>query len=155
MTTAAYRDGIIAADTQLTHGKHIKGTCHKIVELRDGLVYVAACDLRDEEVFKDILLDKLEEFHEFKKDFEAIVFKDGSLYMAYQNSILSPLTQSYIAIGTGWEIAMAAMMRGDSAEEAVKLAAAMDIYTSEPIDTYDTKITQGQKTNKGRKARAT
>lgn len=153
MTTAAYRDGIIAADTQLTHDEHIRGVCHKIVELSSDIVYVAACDTRDEEIFKEMLLSTTGEFHKFKKDFEAIVFKQGQMYTSYGNSILVPLSQSYIAIGSGWELAMAGMMRGDSAEDAVKFAATMDIYTSEPVDTYDTKIKKGQTTNPRRKGR--
>lgn len=150
MTTIATRSGIIAADTQVTWADHLKGFQHKIHKLPNGDVVAVAGEFKDELKLKEWLLNGGDQ-PKTSKNFEAIVYKEGVLWYCGRHMILAPIEGEYYAIGTGWELAMAAMAKGASAEEAVKFAATMDIYTSEPVETYDTKIEAGQATNKGRK----
>lgn len=153
MTTIAYRDGILAADTQVTLGNHIKGVGRKITELQPGLVIAVAGDSRDEAKFKRWILagadpDNPPEFA--KKEFEAFVIKNKEVFICERHPILMPLEQTFYAIGSGWELAIAAMQFGRSAKEAVEFASTLDIHTSLPVDTYD--IKKAGKVVKGRKA---
>lgn len=137
MTTIAYRDGVLAADTLATWGKvKVDQKCQKLWKLRDGSLvggsgaYNQVCTAV--EILKTIL-DKREQ-----KDLPAFKLKDADLLFVSANGggvflfargweDISHLP--YFAIGHGRDFALAAMDAGASATEAVKIAIDRDVYT--------------------------
>jgi len=72
-------------------------------------------------------------------DLDALVLGingDMSLYQASKGEIGGPIPikQEFFAIGSGMQPAMAAMWMGASPEEAIRIAAKVDIYTNTDIE---------------------
>lgn len=140
MTTIAMKDGIIASDTQLTWGSERHYTT-KIVELsRSGLVIACAGIARSERRAHEIFSDpnwKSMDLSERAKEFSALLFDGTQLYLLTGNYIPIPVTDTYIAIGSGAAYALAAMSLGCSAKDAVKVASRFDIYTNDIVEEYE------------------
>lgn len=134
MTTVAAKNGEIAADTQLT-GAYVFRV-QKVVRLQDGgvaggaghwakayagLSWLAAGEQGEPPKIKgvDIL----------------IIRPDGSIWIAEGEWPAYPLLDKFAAIGAGAQAAVAAMQDGAGAVEAVKKAARIDPYTSDPVQT--------------------
>lgn len=128
------------------------------MEVRPGYVYAAIGDVRDDAHFIRYLREceassnPIEvERAKLRKEFEAIILRDGVPYFADKNCILTRLDHPFIAQGSGWELATAAMHMGLSAYDAVMFACELDIYSSPPLDIYDST----KQTYTRRKKRAT
>ncbi len=148
MTTIAYRDGKLAADTQITYHGGIKGITKKIDILPDGRVLACAGDVVAEYWFKQLIqgVKIPKEKHKFK-ELEAIVIDGDKAYVCWGSPELIELNDNYLSIGHGATIARAGMAIGLSAKEAVMMAGEVDIYTNKVIDVYDAKrkkITYGK-----------
>lgn len=139
MTTIAYKDGILAADSQLTVGKNIKmDSDPKIYTLPNGVILAPAGDSDKITAASKFFSqpdweDKIDEAPNFKKGFEALVVSKGRIYYCFNNCIVTPMCHRFFALGSGWQIANAAMHSGLSAEEAVKFASELDIYTNNKV----------------------
>ena len=133
MTTVAYKDGILAADSQTTSG-HIQSgsTFSKIRKFNGG--YAAFSGLcSDMPILFDLIKGKEVEGETKDIDATAIVMpNEGKPYQASVDSLGNlykhPISK-FSAIGSGWTIAMGAMQSGASAKEAVKAAIKLDIYS--------------------------
>lgn len=140
MTTIAYKDGIISSDTQLTWGNE-KHYTRKISELpRTGIVIACAGTARHERRAHEIFNDpgwKSMNLSEKAKDFSALLFIDNELYLLTGNYIPIPITDNYIAIGSGAAYAIAAMSLGCSAKDSIKVASKFDINTNELTEDYE------------------
>jgi ATP-dependent protease HslVU (ClpYQ) peptidase subunit len=162
MTTIAYKDGILAADTQLTLGDNIRAiSSPKIMQLNNDTVLAAAGGtgeiLKAKAFFtRNDWWDKLDESPTFKKDddddggFEALLWFKGNLYMCSGNCYPEPLVDGYYAIGNGWILALAAMKLGQSAPEAILFAGEHNIYTNKIVQTLNVKELQTKKTRRSR-----
>lgn len=144
MTTLAYKDGVLAADTQMSSGGIKMRYGNKIKLLPSGVVIAAAGDIRrnlEMEAFfsKPDWKDKLDEAPVWKKGPEAIVLSEGGAYWCQNNCILVPITHGFYAAGSGWHIAMGGMHMGLSAVQAVELASELDIYTNNEVTSFDVK----------------
>ena len=133
MTTIAYRDGILAADSQTTAGHlSVSSAQSKIRKFDDG--YAAFSGLcSDMPILFDLIKGKEIEGDTKNLDAKAIVMpNEGKPYQAYVDSLgklyKHPINK-FSAIGSGWAIAMGAMQSGASAKEAVKAAIKLDIYS--------------------------
>lgn len=132
MTTIAYRDGVIACDSQIT--STYKGKGKKIHRVNDSLVGICG-RLTSAMLFIDWLEEqgippsKLQE----DDDFEAIQLTPKGVF--YWDSRLRPVrvTDKFTAIGSGCDFAMGAMAVGADAKEAVRAAAKLDTYTGGAI----------------------
>lgn len=140
MTTIAYKDGILAADTQLTTG-NIKGLCRKIEIYPAGEVVAAAGLAVDGFAFQEWYhSEKKKKRPKFGKGFELFMIKvDGSTVFYEDDCIEMPMVDPIYSNGSGFAIAKAAMLMGLSSKEAVKLAGQVEINTNTLVDTYDTK----------------
>ncbi len=139
MTTIAYKDGILAADTQLTYGGGIAGTTKKIEKLANGMIVAVAGDVDKEFWWKQAIQGtKIPKENRSFKGLEAIVLDGTKVYHCYDDIALIELHDKYEAAGHGGKLAMAGMSIGMSAKEAVKFAGGIDIYTNQIVDTYDT-----------------
>lgn len=136
MTTIAYRDGVLAADSQVTLGSmRLPGSALKIGKTKAGVLYggagsVAACG----EFFDWVNSPDDGELPEGEYS-GIIVLPKGEVMEIENGSFLPKMKQKFIAVGSGAPYALAAMMAGATAQEAVKIATKLDIHSSGPIKT--------------------
>ncbi len=135
MTTIAVRDGVMAADTQLS-----SGTIHraqKIFELPGGGC-VGGCGTwaKAYAAISWLLSGRQGDAPEFE-DAELVILKpDGSVWIACERFPEFPLLDDTAAVGCGAPAAMALMHAGFSAKDAVKATCKTDPGSSEPIQVY-------------------
>ena len=140
MTTIAYKDGILASDTQLTWENERHYTRKIAVLPRTGIVIACAGGAKTERKAHDIFNDpawKSLDLSKKAKEFSALLFDDSELYLLTGDYIPIPVTDAYIAIGTGAPYALAAMSLGCSAADSIKVASKFDVNTNDIVDTYD------------------
>jgi ATP-dependent protease HslVU (ClpYQ) peptidase subunit len=139
LTTIAYKQGILATDTQLTWGNERHYTS-KVKTLPTGIIIacsgIAASERRAHEIFSDANWRSLD-LSEKAKSFSAMLFINCELYLLTGNYIPIPITDRFFAIGTGAPYALAAMSLGCSAHDAIKLAADFDVNTNKVIEEYE------------------
>ena len=136
MTTVAYRDGVMACDSQLTGGfKSV--TPSKVVIGRSKMVgfcgdyasgYAGAQYLAEE------ASDKPESHSD--DDNEYIVTDGKRIWLADTRLRLAPVGDKFWAVGSGGIAAMAAMYAGADAETAVKIAIKVDEYSGGKVRTF-------------------
>lgn len=133
MTTIAYKDGVLAADTRCTIDDVIDQSEHKkVFHLKNGALVGLAGDLgvitavlkklrRDPDDFEVIKVEK--------KELNAIYVRaDGKVFEKDSNGWI-PVTAKYAATGSGYLAALVAMRCGKSAREAIKIAIEFDKNT--------------------------
>ena len=138
MTTIAYRNGIMASDSRAYSGGSIPiGNKSKIECLEDGtLIGVSSTIPGGSEIIKQWFKDGFPTKPDYllPERFTLLVAKlNGSIFYASDNPMISgPLMGEYFAAGSGAEYALGAMANGATAEEAVKIACQLDVWSSEP-----------------------
>jgi hypothetical protein len=139
MTTIAYKDGILAADTQLTMG-YIRGLCRKIERWPGGEVVASAGNEEDHFVFKNWYHGDKKKIPKIHKTFELFMIDIEGHPLKYNNLCIPiPIDDPVYAYGSGDALARGAMAYGLSAKEAVKFASEIDVNTNNIVDTYDSK----------------
>lgn len=148
---------LIAADTQVTWGwtafKDDKSA--KIFRAGDGTI-IGGCGLaeplalmkiftktvRPKEGSQDAITEFLHAFHEWLKD-HTDGAKDKNTYhiVTHGKAFLADgyyiqEIETFHAIGSGMEYAMTALHLGHTPEEAVKIACDLNIYCSEPVNSF-------------------
>ena len=133
MSIIAYKDGILAADSQVTSGPYKSiWEFSKIKKFDDGYAGFSGL-VSDIPILFDLIKGR-----EIERDTEelsaaAIVMPNqGKPYIASSDELgklcKEPIS-NFSAIGTGSTIAMELMQSGASAKEAVKAAIKLDIYS--------------------------
>lgn len=139
MTTIAYRDGVMAADTRAYSATRFPvGQKVKIKRLDDGTLigcssvvpgqgeavinwYAAGADPTAPPIV------------ESKTSLLAIK-PNGEVFFANDSWFISgPLTGEFFAIGSGNEYALGAMAMGASAERAIEIACDLDVWSAKPV----------------------
>ena len=134
MTTIAFKDGVMAADTQAT-AYNVTFPVQKVWRLPDGGV-VACCGsaskgwagirwLMDGERGEPPILDD--------ETTLVIARPDGSIWLAEGQFPAFPTLARELAHGCGRDFALSAMADGKSAVEAVMFAASQDVMTGSPV----------------------
>lgn len=140
MTTIAYKDGVMAADTRAYAGFNTSiGEKRKVRRLADGtLVGCSTNRVGFGEAIIDwysrgVDPDKHPTAGETK--FALLAVKpNGDGFYAYDDFLLSgPLRAPCFAIGSGEGAALGAMYAGATAERAVEIACDIDIWSGRPI----------------------
>jgi hypothetical protein len=138
LTTIAYRDGVLAADS-LADGGSGKQVCQKLhrKQITEGRktfdVVIGICG----EVFAALTFvdwygtgkpipDTLLNIH---SDFNCLILRPDGLYEVDNHCRTDKILDDMFAIGTGAHAARAAMLCGKSAVEAVRVAARIDKNT--------------------------
>jgi hypothetical protein len=136
MTTIAYRDGAMAADTQETAGA-VMNRGPKLVRLPCGGVAGGAGDSVRLQRALDWLARPKGAPPKLKDAELLVAFGDGRVgYYSDPQWTFIPVLGAY-ALGSGAQAAMAAMnFYGATAEQAVLAAATVDPNTSAPVDVY-------------------
>lgn len=143
MTTIAYKDGIIAADTLLTCGGERAGHISKIEQVTlngEKYIYAAAGNCPEAEMFREWLLAGSPKEYPFAFDsntgVQALFINRRTKEVKYfLNSFVELKTIiPFYALGSGSSYAIGAMEHGASAHEAVKCAAVWDIHTGTKVE---------------------
>lgn len=152
MTTIAYKDGILAADSRETSGDdddsgQLAAQCEKLFRVADcvvalqgdttaGMVWLTWFRSVHETaaVLHHVPDDLVERFLEHEADFTAVVLTpSGALYIYDEWGLPQRITAPYYAVGSGAKVAYGAMHAGAGAVAAVEAACAHDPYTSLPV----------------------
>jgi ATP-dependent protease HslVU (ClpYQ) peptidase subunit len=132
MTTIAYKDGVLAADTcRVVNG--IATKCSKLHRLEDGSVFAGAGNSTDIAKCFRWLTGGEKPANELESLSALHLTEDGLFYI---DGALEPLLmdQEYWAVGSGADFAIAGMFMGMSAQDAVTLASKLDIHTQLPLE---------------------
>lgn len=140
MTTIAYKNGIIAYDSRFTcNDVIVDDNANKMIEA-DGRIFFMCGSVPDYVyLISSYLNDKLTK--RVLEPVKALVLDSGKLYSA----AVSPRDGFWkceepfgvpIAIGSGYQFALAFMDTGMTAEEAVHATCKRDIYTGGLIRTF-------------------
>lgn len=140
MTTIAYRDGVLAADTGVTSGGSYSGRVNKIQ--RVGNILVGACGTAK----------FCHKFHDYVRKgmrgnppignpnsddhgYMGILIMPGGIVVDWEDDGWATFTPPAYgaAWGAGSSEAKGALMAGASAIRAIEIACALDYYTHEPI----------------------
>lgn len=151
MTTIAYRNGFMAADSGVTSGSGLKiGNTMKMVQTESGILCGVAGDLHLCDVFQRFIMILDNAVGLRSRSIEApvagqevnalVVFPDGYLLEIDEGRPVLDDPHEPVgglrAVGSGWPYAMAAMRAGADAAMAVHIAASLDPKTWGPIYTW-------------------
>lgn len=136
MTTIAYRDGVLAADSQITLGAmKVPGVAVKIGKTKGGVLYAGAGSVAACGKFFD-WVNSPDDGELPEGEYAGLVILPKGELMEIENGTFLPkMRQKFVAIGSGGGYALAAMYAGATATEAVKIATKLDINSSGPIKT--------------------
>jgi ATP-dependent protease HslVU (ClpYQ) peptidase subunit len=137
MTTIAYRDGVLAADSLVTLGHtKVHGSYQKIRRIGSYLVGTVG-SVADCQAFMEWLKRGDDTHPPRKGEYSALVIDPRGKVRELENgSVLpSPRGAKFFALGSGGTFALAAMYAGATATEAVKIAAKIDTNTGLPVKT--------------------
>lgn len=144
MSTIAYRDGVLAADSQVTDRGSRVGATTKCGELPGGHRWAFVGNLQLMWTFAKWCERALASTEEAPWDTNAptwtdgndaigiLIFPDGKV-SEYEGRGWLRTDAEFFAWGSGRNIALGAMAAGRSAAEAVEIACGIDIYTSGPV----------------------
>ena len=139
MTTIAFRDGYLVADTQMTEGSLATMVPNFKLFKSGGYAVGFSGDLRYAPLarawFEAGCPAGEPEFDRLWEDDHSILAmdKEGRLYIPFADRLVE-LPLEFYAAGSGLCFAMGAMAMGASAMDAVKIAACFDVYTNSHIE---------------------
>lgn len=135
MTTVAYKDGIIAADTLATNKKGVSFQTSKIRKIDGMLIGISGSLVAGTRAINYLsnrnIIEKLRGVFNFPGgDYSGIfVTSDGELFLIDGGPKIK-LKSNFYSIGTGSSYAMGAMSAGATAEEAVRISIEYDHYSA-------------------------
>lgn len=137
MTTVAYKDGVLAADTLVCHGNIKAGHVTKLGQI-GPVLYGGAGSLGYLLKFKDWLQSGAEGEPPENEDTSILMaskFDDGQIFVCeWTPDGWINYRAPHYSIGSGSEIASTAMECGMSAADAVALAITRDIYSGGEVE---------------------
>ena len=142
MTTIAYKDGIIAADSRATWGDGFAETCQKLFRMRGGphkgeiVATAGACS--PGMVFVDWYENPRKPRPKIQFEEEAficMVLNWAGLYSVDDHCRLIKVMEPFYATASGGNFAMGAMAAGASAEQAVEIACRFSAFSAPPVRT--------------------
>jgi ATP-dependent protease HslVU (ClpYQ) peptidase subunit len=136
MTTIAYRDGVLVSDSQVTlGGMKLPGNAVKIGKTKTGILYGGAGSWASLGQFFD-WVNSPEDGELPEGEYSGIIVLPKGEVMEVENgSFLPKVKQKFFSIGSGAPFALAAMMAGATAQQAVKIATKLDIHSGGSIKT--------------------
>ncbi len=141
MTTIAYRDGVMAADSMITSNDEwiMPYQCPKIERLADGSVVGFSGNLYLQREFIAWLELPVERGPQpdLKDTSKAIVVNRQGRVRLHQYAGYAEMTAPFFAIGCGTIPAMAAMHMGASAKRAIEIASLLDNATGGEIQVVE------------------
>jgi hypothetical protein len=137
MSTIAYRDGVLAADSRVSDDWIMPHTGRKIERLPSGLLFAFSGNVYKQQAFLAWVLSREGEQPDLGDDSKAMLVRPGGevTFFMYKGSLV--VEGPFCALGGGAPIAIAAMHMGASARRAVEIAALVDPYTGGDIITLE------------------
>lgn len=133
MTTIAYKDGVLVADTQVTEGNWTLGTVVKVRRIGRVLAGYAG-GLSAGQRFLEWVAEGLAGDCPMEEGNEGFVIEpDGRITVWNSEYGIAMGHGKYYSCGSGRPFAVGAMAAGASAQEAVLIAATHDIYTNDKL----------------------
>lgn len=136
MTTIAYRDGVLAADSMIsTNSGRYCGAVAKIWKRDDGALLGAVGGAGDAAKLRDWFLSGSDELPPaLPEEGQGILIKpDGTVWLAHGQSPMYEVDWPFHAEGSGAAFAIGAMAHGASAEQAVSIACGYDVFSGPPV----------------------
>jgi hypothetical protein len=130
VTTIAWDGHTLVADRQLTTSG-VRYETTKAHRLNDGSLF-ASCGALENNVAVKLWLNGEADKPTIEKDddFDGVLIKpDGTAWMLNKRLHLVAIESKYFATGSGRDFALAAMVMGRSARDAVLLACTLDIWS--------------------------
>ena len=149
MTTIAYRNGVMAADSRVTMDSEAGGSpvfdCEKLYRktIRDGrakrqVIIGLAGESEPGLIFLDWYGSKTpapQVLIDGQADFTALLLTSDGLFEVGMYCRPERVLNKFYAVGSGAKAAMGAMYAGCTAKRAVEIACLVDPYTAPPIRT--------------------
>lgn len=134
MTTIAYRDGVLAADTLATSGEHLRpGKIHKIFSLYDGSLFgVTGEYVQAQKLLSSLMQRRVPPIHIGENARGIRIFRSG-ICRIYELDFFYEFSPEFCAWGSGADAALGALYAGASARSAVEIAAKVDPWTGGEI----------------------
>jgi len=138
MTTIAYKDGVLAADTLCVNGHIRSGFVTKIIRGPNGELGGAAGNAGYNRLFQDWVAGgrvgdaPIPKQDDECRDLGFVVLPDGVIEQ-HEPEGLNLIRADMYAAGSGRNVAQGAMAAGASAEEAVRIAIGLDCYSGGEI----------------------
>ena len=135
MTTIAYRDGVLAADSASCAGGTWSGSTRKIGRAPDGSIAALSGTVVDcHAVLRWVEHGMDERKRPVEQDVAGLLITaDGTVYLVEGNAPPAPITAPFYAAGSGRQIALGAMAAGASAQRAVEIACEWDTGSRGPV----------------------
>lgn len=154
MTTIAYRDGILAADSMLTGYDADCGSVIKIRRNRHGWLGGASGNKGSTTLFMDWFLNtppridvKPAPTVDDNSADGIVILPGGRVFFWSGSAALWAVIAPFHTLGSGMRFAMGAMAMGASAREAVGVAKKFDVYTGGRIATLSLAPAPGRKSS--------
>lgn len=152
MTTIAFKNGVIAADSRVTVSSDAGGDrnfhCEKLFRRRvtingkeQEVIMATAGESAPGSLFVEqfgsgkSLAEIREVFGDSDVDFTILLVTQAGLFEVDKWCVMEPVYEPFYSIGSGAKLAMGAMEAGASAARAVEIACKRDPYTAPPIVT--------------------
>lgn len=134
MTTIAYRNGVLAADTRMCLGDNLLGTTVKIARNANGDLAGAAGDATYNfaflKWFTGLESTPPPEAKQTDNNIDrGVIFRKNGVIEVYEPRGQFQVVAPYYAFGSGRPEALGAMYAGADAETAVRAASAHDAFT--------------------------
>lgn len=135
MTTIAYRDGVIAADSLVCAGPMRAGSVTKVGRSASGHLGGAAGSMDNAAAFVAWLMSGAEgELPPRSADFDGLLVNpSGDVFYVGEKGGPVAVSGPFFAIGSGERFAVAAMEMGATAMRAVEVAVKYDVNSAAPI----------------------
>ena len=140
MTTIAYKDGVLAADSACVCDGVYEGRVEKVVRSNALNAYIAVSgNLANQAIFQRWLESGARESEKPElDDFSAMVVRGDGAVTQYDKLLEEfRIYGEFFAIGSGRELAVGAMAAGATAVEAVEVACRFDTSSHGPVDVFD------------------
>lgn len=139
MSTIAYKDGVLAADTACICNGVYEGRISKTERCLDGTIVAVTGDAAALAPFRDwISSGSKKDERPNVEDFSGLVVRPGGSVRNYDTHFVPlDITADFYAIGSGRDIALGAMAAGASAKEAVEIACRYDVGSRAPVEVYE------------------
>lgn len=141
MSTIAFKDGVIAADSLVCMNEVRVASTSKIftAETPDGDRY-AVCSVgnmgHDQSIVEWVERGFQDPLPSMDENSSGIVIRasDGRVTKVYNHGISGDAKAPFYAWGSGFELALGAMAAGAGAVEAVEIACRFDIHSGGPVE---------------------
>ena len=144
MTVIAFKDGVMAADTQLT-GFNQRTRAQKLIRMPDGGVAGGCGDWTQAYAGLKFLAEggneESDKLPNLKGATILIAKPDGSLWLIENEFPAFPLLDKHAAVGCGVDAAMMAMSYGASAIEACQRVTKQDVLCGDPVQSMEVEPT--------------